>query len=152
MDSNSTFSLKKQGENLYRDGVMQVLPGYQLLEEQLKTYLEVHFDLTRAILANRLHFDFKRDDYQDAALGRLVHVFSKLCANKDLVLRLRAVVKNRDHIAHQALVKLYKENISTQEYSGLIEELNNQMNTASQLMTDIAKEMKKMGERLGDST
>jgi len=152
MDSNSDSSLKKQGEKLYRDGVTHVLAGYQLLEEQLKIYLEIHFDLTRAILASRLYFDFKRDDYQDAALGRLVHIFSKLCANKDLVLGLRSVVKSRDHIAHQALVKLYKQDISAQEYSGLIAELNNQMNTVSQLMTDIAKEMEKMGDGRGDST
>src|ERR1700743_3716543 len=108
----SLAELVEEGKRLYTDGVTQVLAGFQIIEDMLKSYLEVHFDLTRTILNGRLHFGFRREDYQDAALGRLAQVFSKLCSDKQLVADLRAVVERRDQIAHRALLKLYGPDLS----------------------------------------
>ncbi|MDO9387581.1 MAG: hypothetical protein Q7T65_12845 [Thiobacillus sp.] len=136
--------LKKQGQQLYSRGANQVLAGFQLIEEMLKSYLELHFNMTRVLLNGRLYFEFRREDYQDAALGRLTQVFSKLCANGPLVSDLRAVIKRRDHIAHRALLKLYDEGITPQEYSQLIDELNIDMQRSSDIMNRIVQEMGKL--------
>jgi hypothetical protein len=130
---------------LYRDGVTQALAGFQLIEEELKNYLEMHFECVRLILGGRLHFDFSRRDYQDAALGRLINVFSKVCPNKELVTDLRAVVKHRDHVAHQALLRLYSDKPpSDAEYLPLLSELNEVVQLVSRLLQRIVDEMAKL--------
>ena len=136
--------LQERGKEIYREGANDVLAGFQIIEELLKNYLEFHFDLTRQILAGRVHFDFRRDDYQDAALGRLVQVFSKLCPDKQLISDLRSVVRRRDHFAHKALLKLYDDNVPPDEYSRLIDEMTVDMGKNAELMQRIVNEMKKL--------
>ena len=141
--------LQKHGQELYGRGVNEVLGGFQLIEEMLKSYIGLHFDSIRALVQGRIHFEFRHADYQDAALGRLVQVFSKLSANTELVTDLRAVVKRRDHIAHKALLKLYEPGIGPKEYAGLIDELEVDMRHSSDLMRRITQEMENVSERIG---
>jgi hypothetical protein len=115
--------LVEHGKQMYEKGVNQLLAGFQLIEDMLKSYLEAHFDLTRAFLAGRLHFEFRREDYQEAPLNRLMHVFSRLCANSQLVTELRAVIKRRNDVAHRALLKLFDNQLSPTDYAALINEL-----------------------------
>lgn len=137
--------LKERGRELYSSGANQVLAGFQIIEESLKNYIECHFNFTRAFLNGRLHFDFRREDYQEAALGRLIQVFSKLCNDKKLIIDLRSLVQRRDHIAHKALLKLYDDNTSPDEYSDLINELQSDMVKISALMIRISSETAKLG-------
>lgn len=137
-------ALVEDGKKLYSVSVNQVLSGFQLVEEQLKTYIECHFDSVRTILNGRLYFDFKRDDYQDAALGRLTQVFSKICANKQLVTDLRAMIKRRDHIAHRALLMLYGPDMSPAEYIMLGDELMSDMRRISDLLDRILGELQSL--------
>jgi hypothetical protein len=133
-------------KELYRKSVNQVLAGFQIVEEMLKTYIERHFDLTRSLINGRLHFEFCRQDYQEAALGRRIQVFSKLCANHQLVSDLRAAVEGRDHVAPRALLKLYESAISPEEYVQISHELLSDMDKNTELMTRIVLEMEKLGE------
>jgi hypothetical protein len=142
--TESPDPLVEQGKELYSSAVNQVLAGYQLIEEMLKSYIATHFELTRAILAGRLHFDFHREDYQDAALGRLIQVFSKLTPNKALVSDLRSVVRHRDQIAHKSLLKLYQGDLRPDEYSKLIGELTSDMQRLSSLLNQIALETRNL--------
>lgn len=136
--------LIEHGKELYGRSVNQALAGFQLIEEMLKTYLEMHFDQVRALLKESIYFEFRRQDYQDAALGRLTQVFSKLCPNQDLVRDLRAVVRRRDHLAHRALLKLYEGGIEPNEYLRLIDEVQIDMSRNKELMSRIANEMSKL--------
>jgi uncharacterized protein YbcC (UPF0753/DUF2309 family) len=138
--------LTKRGQDLYENGVNKVLAGFQLIEELLKTYIEAHYEFVRAFLGDRLYFAFSRSDFQDAALGRLTEIFSKLCPNKGLVADLRAVKRRRDEIAHRALLKLYEHGISPSEYSKLIDELTSDMQRNLDLMSVIRDEMAKLGK------
>ena len=142
--TTSPQDLKQQGQALYSRGVNQALAGFQLIEEMLKTYIEMHFDFIRLLVNGRAHFEFRREDYQEAALGRLTQVFSKLCSNGQLISDLRAVAKRRDFIAHRALLKLYDAQISPVEYTELMDELREDMDRNSKLMKGILEETSKI--------
>jgi hypothetical protein len=44
-------------KDLYREGVSHALGGFQLLEEGLKTYLDVYYGTLRNLIGGKLHFD-----------------------------------------------------------------------------------------------
>jgi len=138
--TDSIEDLKRRGAELYNSSANQVLAGFQILEELLKNYLARHFALAREVLGDRLPFNFKREDYQDAPLGRLIQVFAKTNLNHDLIRDLRAEISRRDHIAHKAFLKLYKEDVLPDEYVRLIDELSADMSRLSSLMTRLNEE------------
>jgi hypothetical protein len=104
----------------YRDSVTNALGGFQLLEESLKNYLDLYYRSVRYLLGGRLHFDFHRADINDAPLGRLVGSFSKSCANASLVAQLRSLIKYRDAAAHRALICLYGQATTDEQYHEMI--------------------------------
>lgn len=118
------------------------LGGYQLLEAMLKTYLHNYFQIAKCRVGSDLHFAFSGDDYDKAALGTLLKVFSKTCADSALVKDLLTEIPHRDQVAHQALLVLYKrQSCSSAELArmagelsiraGLITSLLNRLNTAN---------------------
>jgi len=117
MESEVASELK----DLYREGVAHTLGGFQLLEDGLKTYLGVYYRTINALLKGRLHFGYERADIQDASLGRLLTVFSKVCANQALVAEMRSLVKHRDQAAHQAFICLYGPGPGDQEFVEMID-------------------------------
>lgn len=101
------------------------LGGYQLIEALLKTYLRNYFEIVKHRLGSDLHFGFTGRDYDKASLGTLLKVFSKTCADRSLVKDLQAEIQHRDHVAHQALLVLYRRlPCSPAELAALTEELS----------------------------
>ena len=111
-------SLKDQ----YRESAAHTLGGFQLLEEGLKTYIDIYYRAVNSLLEQRLHFGYQRSDIQDAPLGRLLTVFSKVCANADLVNEMRSLIKHRDRAAHQAFICLYGTGTSEQAFTQMKDE------------------------------
>jgi hypothetical protein len=136
----------KQLEMVYERVVNQALGGYQIIEEQLKAFIGMHFDRTRVLLNKTLHFGFSSDDYKDAALGRLVQVFSKLCSNEPLITELRTTIVRRNHLAHKAFLTLYRTDVLSTEYAALLGELQSDMERISDLIAKINKEVKTLTE------
>jgi hypothetical protein len=139
-DSTENLMIKHY-EMLYEKFANQALGGYQIIEEQLKVYIGLHFDKTRALLNERLHFGFSSDDYRDAALGRLIQVFSKLCNNQPLIAELGTVKARRNHVAHKAFLILYRDGVPSAEYSTLLDELQSDVEKISELISKIGKEI-----------
>ncbi len=119
-------------KEFYGTSVGHALGGFQLLEEGLKSYIGLHYTTVRALVAGRVHFDFQRADIQEAALGRLLTIFAKLCSNRPFVEEIRRLVKHRDHAAHQAFARLYGINTSDSEFVKMAEE---NLKLATQLAT-----------------
>ncbi len=139
-------ALTEQGRELYSRGATQALGGFQLIEELLKSYIDVHHQFARAFIGGRLHFDFARKDYENSALEKLVGVFSKICDNKDLVKELRSSIDRRNHLAHRALLKMYDQNLSPGDYMELINQAEGDMAKNSALMEQIRGELAKLGQ------
>lgn len=106
-------------EREYREAAAHALAGFQLLEEGLKSHLGLYFDTVREVLGDRLHFGFEQSEFQEAPLGRLISVFSKVCADQDLITQLRSMIKHRDKVAHQAFLCLYGSKPGKGELSAL---------------------------------
>ncbi|RVT44130.1 hypothetical protein EMM73_17385 [Rheinheimera sediminis] len=88
-------------ESSYKEIVTITLSGYQLIEARIKTYFHDYFEIVKYRIGNDLHFGFEGQDYSNAALGTLLKVFSKTCADSELLKDLRAEITHRDHVAHQ---------------------------------------------------
>ena len=91
----------------YRYAVTNALAGFQLIEESLKGYIEFYHETVRRFLPEEIAYDYSRKDVQDAALGKLTNVFSKITKNRQLISDLRSLQRMRDELAHTALIELF---------------------------------------------
>jgi hypothetical protein len=135
----------KSAKDGYRDIVTHTLAGFQLLEEGLKKYIDSHYGAIRILVKGRVHFAFDRKDIDQAPLGKLCNIFAKVCANQDLVKRLRALIKHRDEIAHRALTHLYGSNTSDAELQAMWDEYVEVSNQVSDALTDVHAELLNLG-------
>jgi hypothetical protein len=132
----------------YRESVTSALAGYQLLEGLLKFYAEAYYNVVRAFLAGHLHFDYHRKDVEASALGRLINGFAKTCGNKKLVGELRELIGHRDQIAHQALLRLYDDDISEEKLHEMIQENHNIVQQLHRLQTEVLAEVRLIRQKL----
>jgi len=111
-------------KEIYREGSNLALAGYQLIEALLKTYIKNYFEIAKYFLAGKLHFGFTGRDYDEAPLGRLLQVFSKISNDEKLLKDLRSEVQHRDQIAHRSMLVLFaKTGPTSEELSSMISEL-----------------------------
>ena len=114
------------------------LSGYQLLEAMLKTYLRNYFEIVKYLVGSEAHFGFTGKEYDKAALGTLLKIFAKTCADHSLVKDLQAEVSHRNHLAHQAWLVIY----SRQQYSS--SELNvmaNELALRAEIVSSLLKRL-----------
>ena len=88
--------------------VNRALVAYQLIEENLKLYINFSFQLIRIKLSPSIPFKFEGAEFDNAPLERLLHVFSRLTDNELLVARLNKLKSDRNFVAHYALVDYLK--------------------------------------------
>ena len=94
--------------------------GFQLLEEGLKTYIQIYHNAVRAHLPPELTYRYSVADVEGASLGKIVSVFSKTSARNDLIEELRSLTKSRDELAHSAFRKILSP---TQSEAGHLEKV-----------------------------
>jgi len=98
-----------EARKAYNEVVGYVLWQFQLIEETLKTYLDITFDLIRARTSDVLVCKWSRRDLENAPLGRLINQFEQFTDDDPLVLDLRALSEERNHCAHRAFVRARRE-------------------------------------------
>lgn len=94
----------KQTQQFYKDRTVGLLTSFQLLELSLKLYIGTSYDYIHALVQDRIHFDFSVEDVENFPLERLLNVFGKLNGNEELKKRLNKLRKERNYIAHEALI------------------------------------------------
>ncbi|MCA2438574.1 MULTISPECIES: hypothetical protein [Vibrio] len=100
----------KKEQALYRDRTVGILTSFQLLELSLKLYIGKSYDFIHALVGDRIHFDFSIEDVENYPLERLLNTFVKLNGNKELHKRLNKLRKQRNYIAHEALIVTIGDN------------------------------------------
>jgi len=88
----------------YKAATLRILGGFQLLEFALKTYIGRAYSVIRKSVGHKVHFAYYAKDVEEFPLERLLNVFSKLNANKELNSRLSKLRVERNHIAHRSLI------------------------------------------------
>ena len=94
----------KQVQELYKDRTVGLLTNFQLLELILKLYIGASYDTIHSLVEERIHFGFSVEDVENYPLERLLNVFGKLNGNEELKKRLNKLKKERNYIAHEALL------------------------------------------------
>ena len=93
------------------------LAGCQMVELELKLYIQDAFNYIRTSLDGRLPFSFSGSDYVDSSLERLIEVFKKLSDNPELIGRLQKFKKERNHLVHRGLSQLMDYDASEDMFS-----------------------------------
>jgi hypothetical protein len=88
----------------YKATTLRILGSFQLLEFALKVYIGKSYDVIKASVGEKFHFDYSIADVESFPLERLLTVFAKLNSNSDLIKRLNKMREKRNHIAHKSLL------------------------------------------------
>jgi hypothetical protein len=83
--------------------VAYALSGCQLIEQELKLYISEALELARKCIGKRMSFRLSGNDYEDASLERLIHIFRKLTENEQLVKDLGKFKEERNFLSHQGI-------------------------------------------------
>ena len=87
---------------------------------------------------------YKRQDIENAALGKLCNVFSKINDNDALIQKIQRTIKHRDHLAHRALTLRYDQSTSEEEYLEAANELAETMRDVGEILTEVHLELDKL--------
>ena len=88
-------------EDQYREAVSHALAGFQLIEASLKSYVEEYHAAIRRHLPATLTYEYGRTDVEEASLGKLVNLFSRMNGNTGLIEKLRRLQRQRDVRQHR---------------------------------------------------
>ena len=125
----------------YREASTQALCGFQLLEEGLKTYIQIYHNAVRAHLPPALIYKYAGADVQEASLGKLVSVFSKTSARDDLVKELRSLIKSRNELAHFSFREMLSADISQPHHLEKVAEFEDVTRRLIFMQLEIAREI-----------
>ncbi len=133
--------------------VQKVSFNVQYLEELLKVYLGMCFDVVELSLNKRLFFGFSYEDVKNLSLGRLIEGFSKYNGNKRLLKLLRDLVKERNHIAHKAYLltteEIHDSDILAKEFERVVKiservvEAHNAVFDEGRIVESLVRELEK---------
>ncbi|WP_298773031.1 hypothetical protein [uncultured Shewanella sp.] len=91
-------------QELYKDRTVGLLVNFQLLELSLKMYIGSSYSYINSLVEDHIYFDFSTKDVESFPLERLLNLFGKLNNNDELKKRLNKLTKNRNYLAHEALL------------------------------------------------
>jgi len=125
----------------YREAASQALCGFQLIEEGLKTYIQTYHNTVKSYLPPEITYKHTGADVQDASLGKLVNVFSKISARDDVIVELRSLTRARDELAHSAFLGMVGTSSSEIKSHEKIAEFQEVTKKLTHLLLEIAREM-----------
>jgi hypothetical protein len=143
-----------QEQKFYKDQTIGLLTNFQLLELSLKLYIGTSYDYIHLLVEGHMHFDFTISDVENYPLERLLNVFGKLNGNEELKKRLNKLKKERNYIAHEALIVSIGSNPNMEELNKKAEDffyLEDELVECLKLVTEEFSTLKVKGElsRLG---
>lgn len=139
----------KQEQKFYRDRVVGLLTNYQLLELLLKMYIGTSYEYIQMLVEDHIHFDFSVTDVENYPLERLLNLFGKLNSNEELKKRLNKLRKERNYLAHEALIVTIGDNPNMDTIHKKAEDffcLEDEVMECLKLVTDEFGKLKVKGE------
>lgn len=89
----------------FLEEVALTLGACQLVELELKLYIERALVVIEKQIKGLVPFKMKGEDYDDTPLGGLINIFKKLSNNPELVIELNKFKADRDFVAHKVIVE-----------------------------------------------
>lgn len=104
----------------YKLAAYHALAGFQLLEKNIKDYLNQHNAMVQFLVQPDLVYNFSVDDNNGMALSGLLKRFKRVSNKTDLISDINSLISDRDNLAHSALIGVYHD-VSKDEYKASIE-------------------------------
>ena len=125
--------------------LMRALAFLQMIEAGLRLYVGTAEELIQAAVPYGVPFRVDRKIIENASLGKLIVMFSKLNRNEPLIVRLRQLPAHRNYIAHAAFMRAFQattdERIDVEYAKKHAAEVGDE---AERLLGLIAQEMKSL--------
>ncbi len=137
----------KQEQKFYKDRTVAILTNFQLLELSLKLYIERSYEFITILVGDKIHFDFSIEYIENFALGRLLNLFGKLNGNEELKKRLNKLTKERNYIAHEAMLVTIGSNPNMETLHKKAEDFFYLENELSECLALLANETKLLHSR-----
>ena len=138
-----------QEQKFYKDRAVGLLTNYQLLELLLKMYIGTSYEHIQSLVEDHIYFDFSVEDVENYPLERLLNLFGKLNGNDELKKRLNKLKKERNYIAHEALIVTIGSNPNMDTLHKKAEDffyLEDELMECLKLVTDEFGKLKVKGE------
>jgi hypothetical protein len=117
---------------------------FQLLEETLKMYLVLCFEIVRNRLPSAIRFDYSDKDVVNQPLGRLARMFAKYNGETSLYKEIIALTEKRNYIAHQAYLTLLTGARDPETMVKEITKVHGIQQEASAVVRQVMQEMTKL--------
>lgn len=98
----------------HHDLVVEAIVEFQLLEERLKSYIHLTYELVDEWLDKSVPFSYDKSEIENAPLGKLLRQFRHFCTNESLVEVLSSLVPDRNYVAHRGFLA-FRENVDIPE-------------------------------------
>lgn len=99
----SNVKHRKMMLSLYEAAVVRLLLDFQWIELLLRVVVGTSYDVLNKCAPDPIRFMPSRALAKDS-LGKLIEKYTEVSKNSDVVPRLKAVVKQRNHYAHQSFI------------------------------------------------
>jgi hypothetical protein len=123
----------------YKLAAYHALAGFQLLEKNIKDYLNQHNALVQFLIQPDLVYNFSVDENNGMALSGLLKRFKKVSNKTDLISDINSLISDRDNLAHSALIGVYHD-VSENEYKAFIESFKQVSNRLKPVNNYLLKE------------
>ena len=89
-------------------------------------------------------FKYNRKDVENNSLGTLLKKFEKLNTNKELIKKIKSLIKQRNHVAHQGFLLTYEEQQDDKFLSEQIESIELIVKSSKECLDLLLVELKKV--------
>jgi len=121
----------------YFDEMTRVLMAFQFIEEVLKMHINTADIAIHIKLKGMLRYDLRPKQLWKKPLGLLIEDFDRISEDKDLVKRLKELVKERNFFAHSGYLFSPEGDTRDKEIKELLPKLKGIHRRASQCLADI---------------
>jgi hypothetical protein len=136
---------RSRSESNFLRHAAEALAVCQLLEAMLKVYIRTSFAKVREAVKDRLPFRYTGDDYQNSPLDGLLKIFRRLSDHTTLIDRLDALKKERDYLAHRAMMEyLHESKTDSPKRKETMKRLRSLRSEAYTLLDEILVEIRRI--------
>lgn len=108
---------KKLKDKEYLFEINKALLSFQMIEEALKISIGLSYEIIANTIPSDIAFKFEPNSVNNAPLGNLIKMFSKISKNEVLIRDLKKVVEWRNFCAHSAFAHEFLNRTSISPFS-----------------------------------
>lgn len=130
----------------YWDKLGNALFLFQFIEETLRMYLTMVYEIVKRKLGNQIPFKFSYRSVENDSLEKLLTKFRKVNSNKEILDRVGRLIKDRNYCAHRAYLMRFEETQDQNYLSNEIKKMERIVDSSRKCFGRLQMELKKVRE------